>query len=293
MTVIPQEASGSPSAAAEDSSLAETVVSSRSSVRFIQAMKDLWIYRDLFRAFIARDVKVRYKQTALGVIWIVLQPLAAAGLFTVVFQQLGNRQGERPIDSLLFFMAGLIPYTSFASAVQNASTSMEMNAHLITKVYFPRLIVPGAYVCGSAFDFVIAFCILLLMAAVANSFSVWLILMTPLLLVIQLAFSAAIGLVFGALNAQYRDVKYVVPFLLQMGLLVTVLASLSDWHNPIIYAILSYSPMTSVVETYRAILSDAPIDAVLLGKGAAVSILGLVVGIGFFRAREARMADIL
>src|SRR5437867_4264010 len=129
-------------------SLPETIITSDARVRLIQTFRDLWAYRDLFWAFVGRDIKVRYKQTALGVIWIILQPLMTAGLFSVIFSQLGIMRDSNHLDRLLFFMAGLIPWTAFASGVQNASLSLESNAHLITKVYFPRMIVPGAFILG-------------------------------------------------------------------------------------------------------------------------------------------------
>lgn len=287
----PQRETASPPPRADSAELPETVISSDTRARLVQAMRDLWSYRDLFRAFVARDIKVRYRQTALGVVWVVLQPLVTAGILSMIFMRVrGSDAGAWNL--LLAFLGALIPWTCFASAVQNSALSMESNAHLITKVYFPRMIIPGAFVCSSVLDFLIGFLILIGMAAMLDRLSPALIAMMPVLLTIQLVFAAACGLVLGSLNAQYRDIKYAVPFLLQIGMLATVLMPLDLW-PPAIGAVLSFIPITAVVEIYRAILDGRPIELVLLAKAAAMSIVLLVAAVYFFRAREARMVDIL
>jgi lipopolysaccharide transport system permease protein len=266
----------------------ETAISSSARVRLLQSLRDLWTYRDLFGAFVARDLKVRYKQTALGVIWVILQPLLTGGLLSVIFRRLGAGVDA----SALAFMGALVPWTSFATAVQNASTSMELNANMINKVYFPRLIVPGAYVCGSVVDFVLSFAALLVIAAVSGAFTPWLLVLMPLLLFIQLTAALGLGFFFGALNAQYHDVKYVVPFLLQIGMLATVLQPLRAW-SPEVSQILALNPMAAVVETYRDLLSGYALDWPLIAQGAAIGVAFLLGGLWFFRAREARLMDIL
>ncbi len=273
--------------------LPETVISCDGRVRFIQAIRDLWIYRDLFLAFITRDIKVRYKQTMLGVVWVILQPLLAGGVFSVVFRNLGAMQETSATDLLLFHIAGLVPWTTFSTAVTTSSASLETNANLISKVFFPRLVVPGAYVCGSVVDFSIAFTVLMILAAATGKFSPLLILAMPFLLAVQLMAAAGIGLIFSILNAQYRDVKYVIPFALMLGLFVTVPASLDSWKQPLLREILSFNPMAAPIETYRAILTDRPVDWSLLGKGTTSALTLLLAGIWFFRRREARLVDIL
>ena len=291
-TSLPPAPGGLPASA----SLSETVISPDPGVRFFQSLRDLWAYRDLFIAFVARDIKVRYRQTALGVIWVVLQPLMTGGLLAILFKSAGIMSDIGAMDSMLFFMAGLVPWTAFALAVQTSSTSMEVNANLITKVYFPRMLIPGAHVCGSLLDFIIAFSVLVVMAAFSGALRPALILVMPLLVIVQVMAATGIGLFFGALNAQYRDVKYVVPFLLQMGMLLTVLIPLDTWNSQL-RPVLSFNPMAAVVETYRALLglsgAAASVDSMLLVKGAVVSALLLVFGIWFFRKREAKMVDIL
>ncbi len=270
----------------------ETVVTADAGARLLQTVRDLWRYRDLFWAFVLRDVKVRYKQTFLGVVWIVLQPLVAGGLFGFIFMRLGFMAEAGAVEAVLFFVAGLAPWTSFASAVQNASLSMETHAHLITKVYFPRMAIPAAYVLGATLDYAISFAVLLALAAAAGKLGWGLVLAGPLLLTLQMGFALGVGLFFGALNAQYRDVKYAIPFLLQVGMLLTVLLPLDQWPGPV-SSLLAYNPMGAVVETYRALLNAEAVPGTLLLKGTLVALVGLLGGAWFFARREARMADIL
>ncbi|MCC5875753.1 MAG: ABC transporter permease, partial [Candidatus Sumerlaeia bacterium] len=183
----------------DNTPLPETIISSRPTHRFRQTLRDLVAYRELFRAFVARDIKVRYKQTALGVIWVLLQPLMASGIFAVVFKQIGAMQEATAMEALLFFMAGLVPWNTFQMAVNSASSSMETSANLITKVYFPRMVVPGAYVVGSALDFFIGLILFLGIGLYAGMPVWWVVLGVPLLLPIQMASAAGIGLFFAAL----------------------------------------------------------------------------------------------
>ncbi|MCC7391876.1 ABC transporter permease [Candidatus Sumerlaeota bacterium] len=271
----------------------ETVISSRASVRFMQTLRDVVQYRELFYAFVKRDLMVRYKQTAFGVAWVVMQPLLTGVIFAVLFGMISGRFSG--MKDVVFFLAALVPWAPFQNGVQMAANSMEMNANLISKVYFPRLVIPGAYICGSVIDFLITFCVLLIAAAAAGQFTLWLLVMMPPLLVIQCAAGWGLGLFFAALNAQYRDIKYAVPFILQTGMLLTVLIPVSRWKDihPALHFLMTLNPMAGVVETYRAALTDAPMDFSLLARAIIVSFLLLVFGIRFFAAREQKLIDIL
>ncbi len=275
-----------------DSSEMETVVSADLKVRFLQTIKDLILYRELFFAFVLRDVKVRYKQTALGVIWVILQPIITGGLFAIVISILRGG-GQVNLESILFFMAGLVPWIAFANGLQMASASMETNANLVSKVYFPRMVIPGAYVVGSLLDFAISFCVFLILAAVAGLFTPWLIVVMPLLLLIQLMTGWGLGLILASLNAQYRDVKYAIPFMLQIGMFVVVPLALYEWHPAWLQEILTWNPMASVVEGYRNLLVGNGVDVMLTIKGALIGFVLLLFGLRFFSSRERRMVDIL
>ncbi|MCC6546083.1 ABC transporter permease [Candidatus Sumerlaeota bacterium] len=273
--------------------LPETIISSRASVRFMQTLRDVVQYRELFYAFVKRDLMVRYKQTFFGVAWVVMQPLLTGVIFAVVFGMLSGR--FHGLEGVVFYLAALVPWTPFQNGVQMASNSMEMNANLISKVYFPRLVIPGAYIFGSVIDFAITFVVFLIAAFIAGQFSPLLILVMPPLLLIQCMAGWGLGLFFAALNAQYRDIKYAVPFLLQTGMFVTVLVPLANWKgiHPALHFLMTLNPMAGVIESYRAILLAQPLDFSLLARSFVVSLLLLVAGIRFFAAREQKLVDIL
>ncbi|MBI5154599.1 ABC transporter permease [Candidatus Poribacteria bacterium] len=269
-----------------------TVFSADERTRLVQTLKDLWAYRELSRAFLVRDIKVRYKQTALGIIWVVLQPLLSSGLFALIFKKLGAMADASAMDTVLFFMAGMVPWNCFAQGVTTSSSSMESSANIIRKIYFPRLIVPATYVAGTLVDFTIAFTVFVILSAVAGKFTLFLPLAAPFLVLIMVMSALGLGFFLGALNAQYHDVKYVIPFALMMGMLITVLLPL-ERYSPWAQQILSFNPMAAVIETLRALLADKPVAWLLLAKGCLVSSSALVVGVWFFRKREARILDIL
>ncbi|MEQ8821100.1 MAG: ABC transporter permease [Sumerlaeia bacterium] len=270
----------------------------------IQAIRDLVEYRELFMAFVMRDLRVRYKQTALGVVWVVLQPLITGVVFAAIFGLIrGQFSGA---DALLFFMAGLVPWTSFQKGVQTAAMSLEQNANLVAKVYFPRMTVPSAYVIASMVDFLFAFITLVAIAVLAGAFDWRLVALAPMLMLIQMVAGLGMGLLTAPLNAQYRDVKYIIPFVLQLGMFLTVWIPLEQWRQgevgfgaeiawiePYIYQILSLNPMAAVVETFRAVLQGSALNWVLIGKGAGVAAVLLIVGVRFFTSRERRLVDIL
>lgn len=284
--------------------LPETIISSKPSIQLRQALRDLWEYRELFFAFVSRDLMVRYKQTALGVSWVILQPLITGVVFSAIFGLIrGQFDG---LNALLFFMAGLVPWTSFQSGVQQAALSLEQNSNLVSKVYFPRMTVPASQVFSSMVDFSIAFVTLLLIAAIGNSFTPMLLVWLLPLMLIQLCAGIGLGLFFSILNAQYRDIKYMIPFLLQLAMFITVWIPLEDWgrgtvglgadHAWIsgwIYTILSFNPMAAVVETYRALLLGNAVNLELILKGTLTSLVLLVSGVKIFNDREKSLVDIL
>ena len=269
-----------------------TVISAERHERIRQFVRDLWDYRELFWTFVERDVKVRYKQTALGVVWVILQPLFMMGAFSIIFGKIA----KMPTDGLpvpLFYLAALVPWNTFATALSQSALSMESNAQLISKVYFPRVVVPGGIICGSFVDFAIGWTLL-------NGVAIWLghwhwqlVALTPLLLFVQGSTAFGVGLVLAMLNAQYRDVKHAVGFVVQIFMLATPviypLSKLPLWAQHWAF----FNPMAVVVTTYRSVLQNTPVDWQFVGLAIVVALAYLTGGLWFFRRREVFLADVL
>ncbi len=269
-----------------------TIISAERHERLRQFLKDLWDYRELFLTFVQRDIKVRYKQTALGVIWVILQPLFMVGAFSLIFGKIARM----PTDGLpytMFYIAAIVPWNTFATALSQSALSMESNAHLISKVYFPRIVVPGGIVCGSFVDFSIGFCLMNGLAIYLGHWDWRLLPLTPLLLLIQALTALGIGLALAILNAQYRDVKHAVGFMVQLFMLATPVIYPASKLPASIQPFLFLNPMAIVVTTYRSILKGDPLNWFLLISALLTSVFFLSAGIWFFRKREARLADVL
>ncbi|MBM3861383.1 MAG: ABC transporter permease [Verrucomicrobia bacterium] len=269
-----------------------TVISAERHERLRQFLKDLWDYRELFLTFVQRDLKVRYKQTVLGVAWVILQPLFMVGAFSLIFGKIA----KMPTDGLpyaIFYIAALVPWNTFAHALSQSAMSMESNAHLISKVYFPRLVVPGGIICGSFVDFAIGFTVMNALAIYLGHWDWRLLPLTPFLLAIQALTALGIGLALAILNAQYRDVKHAVGFMVQLFMLATPViypaSRLPQWAQDWLFL----NPMAVVVTTYRSILKGDPLDWLMLLLALTTSLCYLAFGIWFFRKREARLADVL
>jgi lipopolysaccharide transport system permease protein len=252
---------------------------------------DLWRYRELVLFLAWRDISVRYKQTALGAAWAIIQPFMTMVVFSIFFGQLG----QIPSDGLpypIFSFCALIPWQLFAYSVGESGNSLVANQNLITKVYFPRIVIPLSAILGGLLDFVIAFCVLIVMMIfyhIQLNATVWLL---PLLILLTVITAFGVGLWLSALNVEYRDVRYTIPFLTQFWLFLTPIAYPSSivpeqWRT--LYAI---NPMVGVVEGFRW---------ALLGNGAPpgpsffVSILTAVIimtsGLFYFRRMERTFAD--
>ena len=269
-----------------------TVISADRHERIRQFLKDLWDYRELFWTFVQRDIKVRYKQTALGMIWVILQPLFITGAFSLIFCKIA-RMPTDGLPNVIFYLSALVPWGTFATALSQSAQSLETNAHLISKIYFPRLVVPGALVFGSFLDFLIGWCVLVVVALSLGHWHWELVAITPLLLFIQGCTVMGIGLVLAALNAQYRDVKHTINFFVQMFMLATTviypLSRLPKWIRPYMFL----NPMAAVVTTYRVVLKGDAIDWNFLSLSLAMAALYFCAGTWFFRKRELTLADIV
>ncbi len=262
-------------------------------------ISDLWAYRELLYFLVWRDVKVRYKQTALGVLWVILQPLLMMSVFTLFF----GRVAAIPTDGVpypLFAYAGFLPWTFFASASSASGNSMVNSSNLITKVYFPRMIVPVAAVGASLVDLAIASAVLIglmLYYGVAPTRS---LLMLPVLTVLLLVLTQGFGMLMSALNVKYRDIRLALPFVIQLWFFASpiiypisfVTSRLS--HPELWRTLLSLNPMTGIVEGFRAALyGRTTFDWTAIGISAAIALVLLICAAITFNRMEKSFADVV
>ena len=253
----------------------------------------LWQYRELLYFLVWRDVKVRYKQTAIGATWAILQPLMTMVIFTVIF----GHFAKIPSDGLpypIFAYTALLPWTYFASALNRSSASVVSEAHLISKVYFPRVILPLAGTVSGIIDFAVAFVLLLGMMIWYGIMPTWGIVALPLFLLLAFATALAVGLWCSALNVRYRDVGYTVPFLTQCWMYASPVAypvSLVPENWRFFY---SLNPMAGVIEGFRwALLGKQGPDFGVMAVSAVVVVVLLVGGLVFFRRMENTFVDVV
>lgn len=255
-------------------------------------LKELWAYRELIWVLTARDLKVRYANTALGALWALVQPTMLMVVFSIFF----GRLADLPSDGIpypLFAYAALLPWILFTNSVSAASNSIVGSAHLISKVYFPRLIVPLAAIGSWIVDFLVASTLLMgLMTYYGVGWSLSL-LWVPVLLVVLVFTALGIGTLLAALVAAYRDIRHVVPFLLQFAMFAT----------PVVYPaslvpeqhrwLLNLNPMTGLIEAFRSAFVGRPVDGEALAVSAIVAIALFVIGVAYFERVERRFADLV
>lgn len=255
-------------------------------------LRDIWQYRDLLYILTMRDIRVRYKQTSLGALWAIIQPLLTMLIFTLFFGRLAGMPSDN-IPYPLFAYAGLLPWTFFSNAVTNSGNSLVGNSNLITKVYFPRMIIPMASVASGLLDFLVAFSLLIaLMFYYGISLSVN-ILMLPVLIILTSFLAVGVGMWTSALNVKYRDVRYALPFLIQLGMFAT----------PIIYPatlvperwrwLLWLNPLSGQIEAYRAAFFGKPFDWLALLISTVLTLAVLLYAALTFKRMEKSFADII
>ncbi len=256
------------------------------------SLKDIWAYRELLFFLTWRDVKVRYKQTALGAAWAILQPLFMMLIFTIFFGRLAG-VGSSGIAYPLFALAGLVPWTFFANAITASGNSLVGSANLITKVYFPRLIVPAAAMLAGLVDFVLAFVLLCLLMVYYRTGITVQILFLPVLVLLTALFALGVGTWMSALNVKYRDVRFALPFLIQLWLFVSSVILPSSAIPAKWRWLLMLNPMSGIIEGYRAALFGLPFDWTALGIAAVLTIVTLIYAIYSFGRVERSFADII
>ena len=254
---------------------------------------DLWRYRELLGFLAWRDIKVRYKQTTLGVVWALIQPAVTLAVFTFIFGKLaGMPAGNAPYPLLV--LCGLLPWQLFAAAFSNASGSLVANTHLISKVYFPRLIVPLSSVAVALIDFAVVLVLLVLMCLWWQFVPDWRIVFLPLFIVLTLLTAIGTGLWLTALTVKYRDFRFVVPFLLQIGLFLSPVG-FSSTNLPNWRFVYSLNPMVGAIDGFRWCLlrGEPALDPFNLATSVAMAFFLLATGLWYFRRTERSFADLI
>jgi lipopolysaccharide transport system permease protein len=255
--------------------------------------RELWRFRAVALQIAARDVKVRYRQTLLGAAWAVLQPVGTMVVFSIFFGHLAHLSSEGA-SYPLFSLSGLVPWTYFSTALLLGSDSLVSNAPLVSKVYFPRIFIPAGVVAAGLVDLGIGAVILLVVVAISSvSLSITLLAL-PLFAVVMVAAALGMSSALAAVNVRYRDVRYIVPFAVQLWLFATPIAYPATLlHHPW-RTVAAINPMTGVVEGFRwAVLGTIDAPWTLLGVSAASAALMLVGGLAYFDRVERRFADII
>jgi lipopolysaccharide transport system permease protein len=257
--------------------------------------RDLWRYRELFQVLAWRDISIRYKQTLIGSAWALLRPFLTMVVFTIIFGKLAKLPTEGTAPYALMVFAGILPWTFFAAALSDTSGSLISNSNLISKVYFPRLIIPLATIVAALIDFAISFGILLVLMLWYQFLPSWRILFLPGFTLISILSAVGPGLWVTALNVKYRDFRYVIPFVLQLGFYVSPVgfsASIVPDRWRLLY---SLNPMVGVIDGFRWCLLGGPSSVYLPGLA-----LSMLVGAGFlwlgicqFRKMEKTIADLV
>jgi len=259
-----------------------------------QYWQDLWRYRELFYFLAWRDILVRYKQTAIGMAWALLRPLLTMVVFTIVFGKLAKLPSDGAPYPILVF-AAMLPWQFFASALAECSNSLIGNANLLSKVYFPRLIIPTSAVIVSFVDFLVSGIILLGLMAWYNFVPTWRVLLLPLFVAIAFAAAMGGGLWLAALNVQYRDFRYIVPFIVQFGLYISPVGFSSSIVPSAWRLIYSLNPMVGVIDGFRWAILGGNTTLYLPGFALSLALVALlfISGIAYFRQVERTFADVI
>lgn len=257
----------------------------------VEWLRELWRYRELFYFLAWRDVKVRYKQTILGVAWAILQPFLTMVIFLILFGRVANIPTDGTPHALFYYSA-LVPWIYFSVSLGTCANSLVSNSNLLTKVYFPRTILPASAALSGLVDFAIGAVLIVGLLGYYQIMPDWHIILWPALTVLLLMVTFGLGMILAALTVKYRDVKYATPFLIQMGLFVTpVIYSPASIPEPY-RALLAINPLTGIIDGFRAALVPSrSIPWSLLGISTIVTLFIFIVGAVYFKRSEESFAD--
>ena len=263
-----------------------------------QYWRDLWRYRELFYVLAWRDIAVRYKQTAVGILWAIIQPLVTTIILTIVFEYFARMQTASDAPYPILVLAGAMAWNFFSSSLSGATQSVISSSNLISKIYFPRLIIPAGAVVTALADLFFSFILLALMMAWYRFAPSWHLLALPLFVVLGFVAAMGPGILLTALTVKYRDVRLIVPFIIQIGNLASPVGysvTMVQHHWPAIYPWYCLNPMVGVIEGFRWCIlgGDVPLDPACLLTSAVVSVVLLFVGVWYFRKVERSFADVI
>ena len=254
--------------------------------------KEAYVYRELLAFLVWRDVKIRYRQTLLGGLWAILQPFIAMLIFSFIFNRLAHVQSDGP-PYKLFAYAGLAPWTFFSTSVTQSSNSLIANHQLVSKVYFPRIFIPLGAIGALLVDLFLSLGLFGVMMLYYHWPLTWAVLWLPLFIVGAVLAAAGTGLILSALNVSFRDVKYAVPFMVQMGLFVTPVIYPAHYIPQRWQFLLGLNPMAGVVIGFRHALLGSPASWEVIGVSLSMSLSLFILGLLIFRRMENRFADII
>jgi lipopolysaccharide transport system permease protein len=255
-------------------------------------LKDLWSYRELLYFLVWRDVKVRYKQTAIGVLWAVLQPVLTTAIFTVIFSQFA-RFDSLSIPYPLFALSGLLLWLFVNSSINTASGSLINNTNLVTKIYFPRLIVPLAATLSGLIDLALGFVLLVGLMIIYGATFNWQIVFAPIFILLAVTLALALGTLFSALNVRFRDVKFALPFALQIWLFVSPVFYPASVLSEKWRVVFSLNPLTGILEGFRAALFGTQFDWFAVGVSVVLTFILALASLFVFKRMEDDFADII
>lgn len=253
-------------------------------------LREIWAYRELLFFLTWRDIKVRYKQTAIGVFWVILQPVLTTAIFTIIFSKFARFETQN-VPYPLFVLSGLLIWLFVHTSVSMASMSFVNNVNLVTKVYFPRLVVPIAAALGSLLDLVFGFVILAIVMIYYGTTITSQILFAPIFILISVILAVALGTLFSALNVRFRDVKFALPFLLQVWLIASPIFFPTNILPPEWKMIFAINPLVGILEGFRSALFGTPFDWPLIAISAVSTLILLVVSFTIFKRLEDEFAD--
>jgi lipopolysaccharide transport system permease protein len=256
-------------------------------------LAELWQFRELVYFLAWRDVKVRYKQAALGAAWAVIQPLFSMVVFTLFFGRLAGIPSDH-VPYPLFSYTALLLWTYFAGVLTQGGLSLVSNSNLITKVYFPRVALLASTALSGLLDFVVGLGVLVILMGYYRTHLGWSVLLAPVFLTALVLFTLGVGMLLAAMNVRYRDVKYVMPFLIQMWLFATPVIYPTTFLPERLRTLVALNPLAGIIEGFRSCLSSGrPLDPTLTAVSMSMTVLMFVVGLTYFRSTERAFADII